>query len=110
MHIEQLPARAGWQWVLKGFALVRRQPLPILSLTFLYLMMLTAPSIIPSIGGLLPLLLTPLLAVGLVLLRREVARHCQCLLQVRERLSEPTHPHKHQPRTIHLTHTPLTLP
>jgi hypothetical protein len=66
MHIEQLPARAGWQWVLKGFALVRRQPLPILSLTFLYLMMLTAPSIIPSIGGLLPLLLTPLLAVGLM--------------------------------------------
>ena len=66
MQIEQRPARAGWQWIKDGFALLRSYPIPLLTLTFLYLLMLTVPSMLPGIGGFLPLLLTPLLAVGLM--------------------------------------------
>ncbi|NBS98668.1 MAG: hypothetical protein EBT08_21370, partial [Betaproteobacteria bacterium] len=62
MQIEQRPARAGWQWIKDGFALLRSYPIPLLTLTFLYLLMLTVPSMLPGIGGFIPLLLTPLLA------------------------------------------------
>ena len=66
MQIEQQPPRMGWQWIKDGFVLLRKQPIPLLTLTFLYLLMLTVPSMFPGIGGFLPLLLTPLLAVGLM--------------------------------------------
>lgn len=66
MQVERRPAAAGWQWIREGFGLLRKQPLPLLSITLLYLLLLTLPSILPEVGGFLPLLLTPILAVGLM--------------------------------------------
>ncbi len=66
MQIAQLPAAAGRRWVIDGFRLLRRQPLPLLAITFLYLLLLMVTTIVPLVGPFAPMLLTPLLAVGMM--------------------------------------------
>ena len=66
MHIEQLPAKTGRTWVLDGFRLLRRAPLPLLALTFIYLLVLMVATLIPLIGPFAPMMLTPALAVGVM--------------------------------------------
>ena len=66
MQIVQLPAAAGRRWVIDGFRLLRRQPLPLLAITFLYLLLLMVTTIVPLVGPFAPMLLTPLLAVGMM--------------------------------------------
>lgn len=56
----------GWQWVTGGFRLLRRQPVALLALTFLNLVLLSVSSIVPLIGPLLPMVLSPVFAVGLM--------------------------------------------
>lgn len=66
MQIVQLPAAAGLRWVREGFGLLRRQPLTLLALTFLYLVVLMVTTIVPLVGPFAPMLLTPLLSVGMM--------------------------------------------
>jgi len=66
MQIVTLPAAAGRRWVADGFRLLRRQPVALLAVTFLYLIMLMATTIVPLVGAFAPMLLAPLLAVGIM--------------------------------------------
>lgn len=66
MNIRQLPAAAGRRWVTEGFRLLRRFPIPMLVLTFLYLLVLMVTTLVPLVGPFAPMLVTPTLAVGLM--------------------------------------------
>ncbi len=66
MNIRQLPAATGRRWVIEGFRLLRRFPIPMLALTFLYLLVLMVTTLVPLVGPFAPMLVTPTLAVGLM--------------------------------------------
>jgi hypothetical protein len=66
MQIHSLGATTGWRWVRNGFALLRRQPIALMAITFLNLMLLSLSVLIPLLGTIGPLLLTPALMVGLM--------------------------------------------
>jgi len=66
MKVDRLPARTGWRWVIGGFLLLRRQPVPLLALTFLNLVLLSVSSVVPLVGPLLPMVLSPVFMVGLM--------------------------------------------
>lgn len=66
MKIALIPALTGLRWVAEGFRLLRRQPMPMLALTFLYLVVLMVTTIVPLIGPFAPMLVTPLLSVGMM--------------------------------------------
>lgn len=66
MQINPLRAAHGWRWVRDGFALLRRQPIALLAITFLNLMLLSLSVVIPLVGAISPLVLTPALMVGLM--------------------------------------------
>ena len=74
MQVLKMPVSAGWRWVAEGFRLLRRQPLALLAMVFLFLILLTLPTLVPLVGGFLPLLLTPLLSFGLMCAFRVVDR------------------------------------
>jgi len=66
MQINPLPALTGWHWVKDGFRLLRRQPIALLALTFMNLFLLSLSVLIPLVGSVAPLVLTPALMVGLM--------------------------------------------
>src|SRR5690606_10222083 len=66
MQIRLLPALAGWRWVMNGFALLRRQPVALLAITFLNLLLMSLSVLVPLIGSIAPLVLAPVLMVGLM--------------------------------------------
>lgn len=66
MRIDAAPAATGRRWVLDGFRLLRRAPLPLLALTFVYLLVLMVATLIPLVGPFAPMLITPALAVGVM--------------------------------------------
>jgi hypothetical protein len=66
MQINPLCAATGWRWVRDGFSLLRRQPIALLAITFLNLMLLSLSVVIPLVGAVSPLVLTPALMVGLM--------------------------------------------
>lgn len=66
MQIHSLRAGHGWRWVRDGFRLLGRQPVGLLAITFLNLMALSLSVILPIVGTIAPLLLTPALMVGLM--------------------------------------------
>lgn len=66
MQIAKLPPATGMRWVREGFRLLRRQPMALLALTFLYLVVLMLTTIVPLVGPFAPMLLTPLLSVGML--------------------------------------------
>ena len=66
MHIEIVPAKTGRTWVLDGFRLLRRAPMSLLAITFIYLLVLMMATLIPLIGPFAPMMLTPALAVGVM--------------------------------------------
>lgn len=67
MQVLKMRPGSGWSWVTEGFKLLRRQPLALLALVFLFLILLTLPgAVVPMVGGFLPLLLTPPLSFGLM--------------------------------------------
>jgi hypothetical protein len=72
MQINELPSKQGGQWVRDGLGYVKAQPLPMLSMTFLYLMCLIIPSMLPGLGYVAPLIVSPILTVGLVHCARAV--------------------------------------
>ncbi|MFM8556653.1 MAG: BPSS1780 family membrane protein [Betaproteobacteria bacterium] len=66
MQISRLPARTGFRWVLDGFRLLRRQPVALVAISFLNLALMGVSMIVPIIGSLGPLILTPTLMVGMM--------------------------------------------
>jgi len=66
VRIATLPAAAGWRWVADGFRLLRRQPIALLAITFMNLLLLSASVLVPLVGSIAPLVLAPVLMVGLM--------------------------------------------
>lgn len=66
MRIETLPAATGRRWAFDGFRLLRRYPFPLLALTLLYLLLMMVTTIVPVVGPFAPMLITPMLAVGMM--------------------------------------------
>ncbi|MCP3716117.1 MULTISPECIES: BPSS1780 family membrane protein [unclassified Paraburkholderia] len=64
MQLIEVSAKTGYVWFRQGIWLFRRNPLAFLTLFFAYLLAMTLISAIPVIGGVLPLLFVPGVAVG----------------------------------------------
>jgi hypothetical protein len=64
MQLIEVPAKTGYVWFRQGIWLFRKNPLAFLTLFFAYLLAMTLISLIPVIGGVLPLVLIPGIAVG----------------------------------------------
>lgn len=64
MQLIEVPAKTGYVWFRQGIWLFRRNPLAFLTLFFTYLLGMTLISAIPIVGGVLPLILVPGIAVG----------------------------------------------
>ncbi len=64
IQANRVPARRGWEWVLQGYALFRKEPTLWLAMAFVYLAIAILLSQIPFIGWLILILLTPLFLVG----------------------------------------------
>ncbi|TAM03181.1 MAG: hypothetical protein EPN70_14885 [Paraburkholderia sp.] len=64
MQLIEVPAKTGYVWFRQGIWLFRRNPLAFLTLFFTYLLGMTLISAIPVVGGVLPLVLVPGVAVG----------------------------------------------
>jgi len=61
--MNRLPALTGWLWLKQGFALFRKQPGLLTMLLFANLMFTLVLSVIPVLGGILSLVLTPALSM-----------------------------------------------
>ena len=66
MQIAKLSAASGRRWAIEGFRLLGRNPIQLLALTFMYLIMLMATTLIPLLGPFAPMLLTPVMSVGVM--------------------------------------------
>jgi hypothetical protein len=66
MQISRLPALTGWRWVIEGFRILGRQPVALLSITFINLMLMGLSLVVPLVGSMGPLLLTPAFMVGMM--------------------------------------------
>jgi hypothetical protein len=64
MQLIEVPAKQGYVWFRQGIWLFRRNPLAFLTLFFAYLLAMTLISAVPLIGGVLPLIFVPGVAVG----------------------------------------------
>lgn len=64
MQLIEVPAKTGYVWFRQGIWLFRKNPLAFLTLFFTYLLVMTLVSQIPVIGGVLPLMFIPGVAVG----------------------------------------------
>ncbi|CAH2796973.1 MAG: FIGfam005179 [uncultured Paraburkholderia sp.] len=64
MQLIEVPAKTGYVWFRQGIWLFRKNPLAFLTLFFTYLLVITLISQIPVIGGVLPLIFIPGVAVG----------------------------------------------
>lgn len=73
MQVSRLPASSGRRWVMEGFRLLRRQPVPLLLLVVICMFLLGVSSAIP-LGPFVWALGTPLLLVGLMRAVRAVDR------------------------------------
>lgn len=74
MRAQTLPAAAGWQWILSGFAIFKRNP-PVLSmLVITYWFTVIFLNILPVVGALVASLLIPGLSVGLMQASRNLER------------------------------------
>ena len=73
MQVSRLPASSGRRWVMEGFRLLRRQPVPLLLLVVICMFLLGVSSAIP-LGPFVWALGTPLLLVGLMRAVRVVDR------------------------------------
>lgn len=64
MQVKSVRAGQGWRWVLEGFSLLGRRPLAVLGMSILFLFTLVLTTLLPLVGAIAPLILTPALAVG----------------------------------------------
>ncbi len=64
MQLIEVPAKTGYVWYRQGIWLFRRNPLAFLTIFFTYLFAMWIVSLVPMIGGVLPLAFIPGVAVG----------------------------------------------
>lgn len=74
MQVSRLRARAGSAWVREGFRLLRAGPIPLIVITMGYMLLLFLSMAIPVVGNFAPLVLTPVLSVGLMHAVRAIDR------------------------------------
>lgn len=58
--MQKLPASAGWSWIKEGIALVRKQPVELLTLFMAYMLLMLVLVSIPLVGQIAAYILTPL--------------------------------------------------
>lgn len=74
MRAQALPPAAGWQWLLAGFALFRRNPLMLSMLLLAYWFTVIFAASLPFIGTLAASMIVPGLSVGLMQAARNADR------------------------------------
>ena len=74
MRAQTLPPAAGWQWILGGFAIFRRNPVLLGMLVVAYWFTVLFLNIVPVLGVLLASLAIPGLSVGLMQAARNIER------------------------------------
>jgi hypothetical protein len=62
--MNKLPASTGWLWVKQGFTLFRKQPAELSTLFISYIFLILALNLIPILGAVLPLILTPVFSMA----------------------------------------------
>lgn len=71
MQMRSVPARRGWQWIIEGFLLFRKQPLVWIALIVVMLLIWFAAAMVPLLGSLAVSLLMPVFFAGLMMACRE---------------------------------------
>mgnify|MGYP000739389029 CR=1 FL=1 len=66
MRAHTLPANAGWQWIVGGFAIYRRNPILLSMLVLAYWFTVLLLNVLPVIGAVAASLMIPGLSVGLM--------------------------------------------
>lgn len=74
MRAQTLPPASGWQWILGGFAIFRRNPVMFGMLVVAYWFTVLFLNIVPFIGALIASLAIPGLSVGLMQASRHLER------------------------------------
>ena len=74
MRAQTLPPAAGWQWIMGGFAIFRRNPVMLGMLVVAYWFTVLFLNIVPILGVLIASLAIPGLSVGLMQAARNVER------------------------------------
>ena len=74
MRAQTLPASAGWQWIVSGFAIYRRNPILLSMLVLAYWFTILLLNVLPVIGAIAAPLLIPGLSVGLMQASRNLER------------------------------------
>ena len=74
MRAQTLPASAGWNWILAGFAIYRRNPILLSMLVLAYWFTVLLLNVLPVIGAVAASLLIPGLSVGLMQASRNLER------------------------------------
>ena len=74
MRAQTLPPAAGWQWILAGFALFRRNPILLGMLVVAYWVAVLFLNALPLVGSLVASLAIPGLSVGLMQAARNLER------------------------------------
>ncbi len=72
MYLNELPAKAGYQWFREGIKLFFSHPLKALSIFLTYILVMMLFSLVPVLGPILPLLMLPGLSVGFMYAGREL--------------------------------------
>jgi hypothetical protein len=71
MYLNEVEPKTGFAWFRDGVALFRRNPLAFLMIFIAYWFALMAVSLVPYLGGILPLLFVPGIAVGFMSASRD---------------------------------------
>lgn len=72
MEVRKVDAGRGWQWIVGGFALFRKNPPIWIALFVIYFLIVIVVSIIPVVGPLVMTLLAPVFTAGFMLACRGV--------------------------------------
>lgn len=73
VYPQKLPAKNGLNWLINGFALVKRNPFAWIISTFLFMLISTIASLIPLIGAIATNLFNPVFMAGFMLGAKEQA-------------------------------------
>lgn len=74
MQAVKLDAIAGWRWIAFGYAIFRRNPAMMLSLSMSYWLILLLAGMFPMVGSVLSAVLAPGLSVGIMNACRQIDR------------------------------------
>ena len=74
MRAQTLNAKAGWNWILGGFAIYRRNPILLSMLVLTYWFTILLLNVLPVVGAVAASLLIPGLSVGLMQASRNLER------------------------------------